>query len=54
MEPSTNKPRAAYTSDVSDAEWEFCQPYLLLMKENAPQRRYHMRELYNALLRPPL
>lgn len=49
MEPSTNKPRAAYTSDVSDAEWEFCQPYLLLMKEDAPQRQYPMRELYNAL-----
>lgn len=49
MEPSTNKPRAAYTSDVSDAEWGFCQPCLLLMKEDAPQRQHPMRELYNAL-----
>ena len=49
MEPSTNKPRAVYTSDVSDAEWEFCQPYLLLMREDAPQREYPLRELFNAL-----
>ena len=49
MEPSTSKPRAAYTSDVSDAEWEFCQPYLLLMREDAPQRQHSMRELFNAL-----
>ena len=49
MEPSNNKPRTAYTSDVSDAEWEFCQPYLLLMKEDAPQRDYSLREVFNAL-----
>lgn len=49
MEPSTHKPRDAYTSDVSDAEWEFCQPYLLLMREDAPQRQYALRELFNAL-----
>ena len=49
MEPSSNKPRAVYTCDVSDAEWEFCQPYLLLMKEDAPQRLYPLRELFNAL-----
>jgi transposase len=49
MEPSSNKPRTAYTSDVSDAEWEFCQPYLLLMKEDAPQRDYSLREVFNAL-----
>jgi transposase len=49
MEPSSTKTRAAYTSDVSDEEWNFCQPYLLLMNENAPQRLYLLRELYNAL-----
>lgn len=49
MEPSTPKPRAVYTCDVSDAEWEFCQPYLVLMKEDAPQRQYPLRELFNAL-----
>ena len=27
-----------YPSDVSDAEWEFCAPYLTLMDPEAPQR----------------
>jgi transposase len=49
MEPATTKPRTAYTSDVSDAEWDFCRPYLVLMRENAPQRNYSLRELFNAL-----
>lgn len=49
MEPSTSKPRAAYTSDVSDAEWEFSQTYLLRMAEDAPQRQYPLREVFNAL-----
>ncbi len=49
MEPSTNKPRTVYTCDVSDAEWKFCQPYLELMRPDAPQRLYPMRELFNAL-----
>jgi transposase len=41
--------RKAYPSDVSDEEWEFCVPYLTLMKEDAPQREYSLRELFNAL-----
>ena len=49
MEPATNKPRAIYTSDVSNAEWDFCRPYLVLMREDAPQREYPLRELFNAL-----
>jgi hypothetical protein len=36
LRDSTNKPRAVYTCDVGDAEWEFCQPYLLQMSEDAP------------------
>ena len=32
------KERKGYPSDVSDEEWEFCAPYLTLMKEDAPQR----------------
>ncbi len=43
MEPSTSKPGAVYTCGVRDAEWEFCQPYLLLMGEDAPQREYPLR-----------
>ena len=41
--------RKAYPSDVSDEEWEFVAPYLTLMKEDAPQREYALRELFNAL-----
>ena len=41
--------RKAYPSDVSDEEWEFVAPYLTLMKEDAPQREFALRELFNAL-----
>ena len=43
------KARKGYPSDVSDEEWAFCAPYLTLMKEDAPQREYSLRELYNGL-----
>lgn len=49
MQPITNRPRSPYQSDVSDAEWEFCQSYLVLMKEDAEQRQYPLREVFNAL-----
>src|ERR1043165_9258267 len=41
--------RKAYPTDVSDEEWSFCAPYLTLMKEDAPQRKYALRELFNGL-----
>lgn len=44
--PTKPKP---YPSDVSDEEWEFCVPYLTLMKEEAPQRSHSLREVFNAL-----
>jgi transposase len=44
----STKPKA-YPSDVSDEEWEFCVPYLTLMKEQAPQRTHSLRQVYNAL-----
>jgi transposase len=43
------KVRKNYPSDVSDEEWAFCAPYLTLMKEDAPQREYPLRELFNGL-----
>lgn len=43
------KQRKDYPSDVSDEEWEFCAPYLTLMKEDAPQRDHSLREIFNAL-----
>ncbi|CAA9299704.1 MAG: Mobile element protein [uncultured Gemmatimonadetes bacterium] len=41
--------RRGYTSDVSDEEWAFVAPYLMLMREDAPQREYDMREVFNGL-----
>ena len=41
--------RKSYPSDVSDAEWEFLLPYLILMREDAPQREHALRDLFNAL-----
>ena len=41
--------RRAYPSDVSDEEWALVAPYVTLMKEAAPQRRYAMREVFNGL-----
>ena len=43
------KVRKSYPSDVSDEEWAFCAPYLTLLKEDAPQREYPLRELFNGL-----
>ena len=41
--------RKPYPTDVSDDEWAFAAPYLTLMTEDAPQRRYALREVFNAL-----
>lgn len=46
METATRKP---YPTDVSDEEWAFVAPYLTLMKEDAPQRVYPLREVFNGL-----
>jgi transposase len=43
--------RVQYPSDVSDEEWAFVAPYLCLMKEEAPQREYPLREVFNDGLR---
>jgi transposase len=49
MMNTTRKSRQAYPSDVSDADWEFLVSYLALMREDAPQREYPMREVFNGL-----
>jgi transposase len=41
--------RKVYPSDVSDDEWAFVAPYLTLMTEEAPQRDYALREVFNGL-----
>ena len=42
-------PRKPYPSDVSDEEWSFAAPYLVLMDTEAPQRQHDLREVFNAL-----
>lgn len=42
-------PRTSYPSDVSDEEWAFLAPYLTLMREDAPQRKHALRELFNGM-----
>jgi transposase len=41
--------RKLYPSDVTDDEWSFVLPYLVLMREDAPQREHDLREVFNAL-----
>lgn len=41
--------RKLYPSDVTDDEWAFIAPYLTLMKEDAPQRDYALREVFNGV-----
>jgi len=49
MALKTQGTKTNYPSDVSDEEWAFCAPYLTLMKEDAPQREYSMRAMFNAV-----
>src|SRR6476661_6183757 len=44
-----SRTRKSYPSDVSDAEWEFLVPYLTLMREDAPQRDYSLRDVFDAV-----
>src|SRR3954462_14322613 len=46
---ATQAARKPYPSDVSDEEWAFVAPYLTLMREDAPQREYRLREVFNGL-----
>src|SRR5918912_448892 len=41
--------RKPYPSDVTDEEWAFLAPYLALVREDAPQREYELREVFNGL-----
>ena len=40
--------RTPYPSDGSDDEWAFVAPYLTLLPEDAGQRTYDLREVFNA------
>jgi transposase len=41
--------RTPYQTDVSDEEWAFVAPYLTLLPEDASQRRYPLREVFNGV-----
>ncbi|NPD66780.1 IS5 family transposase (plasmid) [Lichenicola cladoniae] len=43
------KTRKAYPSDVPDDEWALVAPYLALLPEEAGQRSYELREVFNGL-----
>ena len=45
MKPS----RTPYPTDVRDDEWVFVAPYLTLLPEDAGQRSYSLREVFNGL-----
>src|SRR5262245_15416578 len=44
--PSSRPP---YPTDVSDEEWALVAPYVTLLDEDALQRRYALREVFNAV-----
>src|SRR5258707_15207868 len=46
--PTSPRPHRGYPSDVSDDEWELVVPYLTLLPEDALQRRYDLRVVFNA------
>jgi transposase len=41
--------RRGYPTDVTDEEWAFVAPYLALCREDARQREYPLRAVFNAL-----
>ena len=44
---NTTQPRKPYPTDVSDEEWAFVAPYLMLLPEDAGQRTHGLREVFN-------
>jgi transposase len=44
-----NPTRKPYPSDVSDDEWAFVEPFLTLIRPDAAQREYDLREVYNGV-----
>jgi transposase len=41
--------RLGYRTDVTDEEWAFAAPYLALCRQDAAQRDYPLREVFNGL-----
>jgi len=49
LEVRAKRSTGFYPSDVSDEECEFVAPYLALCREDAAQRDYPLREVFNGL-----
>ena len=49
MASKKSSKKTGYDSDISDEEWAFSAPYLMLMKEDAPQREHSSRMIFNAV-----
>lgn len=41
--------RKPYPTDVTDEQWAFVEPYLTLIRTDAPQRHHDLRDVLNAL-----
>lgn len=44
-----NQEKAGYPSDVSDEEWAFVLPYLLLSREDSAHREHNLRSVFNGV-----
>jgi len=42
------KASGTHPSDVTEEEWAFVQPYLLLCREDSPQRKRDLRTVFDA------
>jgi hypothetical protein len=47
-----NPSRTPYPTDVSDDEWAFVAAYWMFLPEDAGQRTYSLREVFNGLRLP--
>jgi len=45
----SSKSSSGYPSDVTDEEWEFVLPYLLLCREDSAQRKHDLRRAFNGV-----
>jgi hypothetical protein len=44
-----SKGKVGYPSDVSDEEWAFVLPYLLLSREDSSHREHDLRAVFNGV-----
>jgi hypothetical protein len=49
LPPSLHPRMQTHLTEVSPDEWYFAAPYVILMNKNAPQHRYELREIFDAL-----